>query len=116
MQVRVWNKDHRDHVEMFKGDQVTVPGRGFILLDLSEANQFLGQFTPIKKDGHGNHLKPKMLVIEKPVDGVLRALESVESICMLCGKDFGTKEALDVHSNKEHPAAKTTQAFRQKAN
>jgi len=62
---KVWNDDDKDYVEDFKGETIRVPAKGYIVMDFLEARAFLGKGTPIKKDGQGRVLNPKMLRTEK---------------------------------------------------
>jgi hypothetical protein len=53
MQVRVWNDNDHPHSEKYKGDKLEIAPHGYIEMDQDEANQFLGQYTPIVRRGDG---------------------------------------------------------------
>lgn len=68
MQVRVWNDSEIDHVEMFRDKEIKIPAGEYIEMGRSEANMFLAQFRPVKMDGAGRHVAPKMLRVERPAE------------------------------------------------
>lgn len=98
---KVWNDHDKDHVEMFKGDEIRVPAKGFIKMEWSEAVQFRGQYTPIERDGMGNDLKPKKIRLEKmPVE--LSGNEAQQFICQMDRQEFSSQEELDEHIKLNH--------------
>ncbi len=64
MQVKVWNDDENTWTEEFKGENILIPPRNFIMMSKAEANQLVSQYSPVKRDGTGRELKPKKLRIE----------------------------------------------------
>ena len=91
--VKVWNDNSHDHVETFKGNQVTVPAKGFIEMDFEDAVQFKGQFTPmlIRADGTHDPKGFKMIRVEQPKEPLFKDAPLVNHAT---GQQFATKAEL----------------------
>ena len=44
MQVKVWNDGNKEYTEHFNGRNITIPPKGWILMDKAEATMFKGTF------------------------------------------------------------------------
>ena len=100
--VKVWNRNTHPHTEKFKGKSITVPAQGSIEMEFEDAVDFLGQFTPIERDGAGQPLPKsyKMLDIEKPSDFGARIED--RRICMKCKGQFASDSDLVKHIEEFH--------------
>ncbi len=98
-QAQVWNDFSKEHVEMFKGDEIRIPAKSFINMNWSDAVQFRGQYTPIIRDGLGNDLKPKMIRLVR-VEAVVE--EPKDFTCQMDGKSFANQAELDKHIAENH--------------
>lgn len=99
MQARVWNDDSKPYREMFKEQLIEIPSKGFVEMDFFEANLFMGQFTPIRKNGLGDELTCKRLRLER-----IGAPDEAkpENRCNLCKGKFDTANELKLHSEAFH--------------
>lgn len=94
MQVKVWNEDHREWVEEFKGNEIRIPPKGHILMTRSEAVQLLKQYSPPIKNGRGDDLRPKILRMEvDPEEFAARTDQPLKYMAM-DGNQFRTTEGL----------------------
>lgn len=66
MKVKVVNQNTYPYEEIYRGDKVTIPAGGHVVMDKEDAVMFLGQFNSIVRDVDGNpHPKSfKRLVID----------------------------------------------------
>lgn len=115
MQVRVWNDNTYPHTEEFKGEKVTIPARGHVMMEWSEAHEFKGRYTPIIRDG-GNQPKPesfKMIRIES-VSGDQAVAAAAGFPCQACGKSYESQRVLDTHIDEQHLDAMADQDVAQK--
>lgn len=102
MNVRVYNDNVHPYYEKFKGEDVSIPARGFVEMDFFEAVEFRGTYSPIQVDG-GGAAKPesfKMLRIVQPQEFVVE--DKKEPQCHSCGKFFENLEILDAHISELH--------------
>ena len=96
---KVWN-DHKDvYVEKFRDEEIKIPAGKFVEMDKFDAMQFVGQYTPVIKDGLGNDLRPKMLRVEVAPD---KEVKPVEYTCQACKGKFDTEKELVLHSDAFH--------------
>lgn len=98
---KVWNDWTQEHVEMFKGEEIRIPAKGFIEMGWSEAVQLKGQFSPILRDGTGRDLKPKMIRLEK-ISVASAEPEKAKFICQMDGKEFSSQKELDEYIAANH--------------
>ena len=98
MQVKVWNDNDWDHVEKFQGKSVTVPSKGYVMMEYYDAIVFRGQFTGIRKDKHNQPLLQyrKMIRIEEPKQGQVFNMRD-NFVCQADGKKFSSQKELDQH-------------------
>lgn len=106
MNVKVWNDSSEfDWSESFKGEQITIPKGKFIEMELYEANDFRGQFSPIKLLGDGTQ-DPKSLKkirVERLTQEQLDTVDENEVYqCNLCKKTYTSEASLLKHSEKTH--------------
>jgi hypothetical protein len=97
MRARVWNNGDKEYKEMFRGDEIKIPARGFIEMDAKDANFFRGQFTPIIKDGQGRDLHPKPLSVEILADTIPAVEAAPKFVCQMDGTEWPSQAALDKH-------------------
>ena len=108
---KVWNDDSNDWTETYKGDPITIPAKGFIVMDGFEARQLLGQGAPVVMDAQGRQIRPKALRTENlPLDTAQieknKTLEKQAStLCHICNKNFVSEAGLKIHINREHADA-----------
>ena len=98
---KVWNDGDKDWIEEFRGEQVKIPAKGHVMMNLFDATQFKGQYSPIIRDGLGNDLRPKRIRVERIADGG-EVIKVPEHVCMSCGKDFENSEILQAHIYSSH--------------
>lgn len=115
--VRVWNRNRFDHVEMFKGELVTIPAESCIEMDYDEAVLFKGKFFAPKfgKDGVQDPRSYKWIELDmEDVRAIkedrARSLENDSSsekvfVCQACAKEFRTKNGLLKHVKDKHQSA-----------
>jgi hypothetical protein len=82
--VKVWNDNLKNldpktgkplpHVEVFKGETLTIPAGECIEMDWEEAMEFKGQFFPMVLRGDGTHDPKgfKMIRVERPAEPVVK--------------------------------------------
>jgi len=101
-QVRVYNDNIYPYQEKFKGEMLTIQPKQYIEMDLFDAAEFLGQYTPIVVDGGGAPIPKsyKMLRVVRPDN--FKAEEKKEILCNACGMKFDTAIELDDHVNEKH--------------
>jgi hypothetical protein len=108
--VKIFNDNEHPFEANFKGDKVYIGAKSYWkdkdgtprLFDLFEANDFKGDYHPIKLLGDGTHdprtfKKIKLVNIDAEVKEVVP-----EHPCMLCGSAYQTEDELDVHLEAEH--------------
>lgn len=93
---RVWNDWNKEYVEDFRGEQIRIPAKAFVVMDHQDAVQFRGQFTQIVRDGAGTDLKPKMIRLEKIAAGEPE-YRGETFVCQMDGAQFGTQAELDAY-------------------
>lgn len=106
---KVWNdytvdfkgeKVTKPYVEKFRDEKIEIPPGKFIEMDKFDALQFVGQYTPVRKDGLGNDLQPKKLRVELIPEK--EAAKPVEIKCMACQGKFDTDKELALHTDAYH--------------
>jgi hypothetical protein len=102
MQVKVWNDNKYPHVEKFKGDTIRIPAGGYVEMDLYDATDFRGQYTPIVKGADEQPMPQsyKIIRIERPSDAKVEASSSFQ--CQACGKSYESQKVLDAHTDENH--------------
>lgn len=99
MLVKVWNDNTYDFKEPnFKGNVVLVKAGGFIEMDLEEAVEFQGQYSPLppedtQPDDQVKYFKK--IRIERPPQATMTV--ATEYVCQLTGKKFGILEDYKKH-------------------
>lgn len=96
-QVKVWNDNHLDFKQIWKGDSIFIPAKSYIEMDFEEANSFKCASYPMKFDGMGQQLPEsyKMIRVEgNPADHIKA---SGKYKCQLDGQTFESQEALNAH-------------------
>lgn len=98
-QVKVWNDNVHPYNEEFRDQKISIPPKGFIVMDKDEAETFQGTYAPMKKDGDGNDIPEgyKMIRIEALSAEDLAPKESPKFTCMIDGKSFDTQAELNAH-------------------
>lgn len=110
--VKVWNDHTKTHVENFKGDEITIPAKGFHVMEEPDAVAFLGQYTPVVRDGQGRDLKPKMLRLEVFQGEAAEVKKEIK--CQACARVFETGTELDAHIASEHQSVMVDEEARKK--
>ncbi len=102
--VRVWNDNEFPYKEKFKDVDVTIQPRKFIEMEMTEAVEFLGTFTPIVRDfdGQPDPKSFKRLRIERTSKGVPQVTKPIELTCQMCGFEAKTQKELDTHIDENH--------------
>jgi hypothetical protein len=100
LKAKIWNDHTKDYSEKFKDEMVTIPAKQFVVMEKPDADQFMGQYVPIQRDGQGKDLSLKMLRLEViPAD----APQSGQSFaCMACNKAMPTEKELQQHIAANH--------------
>lgn len=102
MQAKVWNDHHKPYSEMFRDEQITIPAKGHVVMDKSDAIIFMGQYTKPNRLDSGEELNPKMLRLEIIPDNK-PAVEKI--LCQMCKEEFQTKKELALHGQLAHADA-----------
>lgn len=103
MKVKLWNDNVYDHAEKFKGNVVTIPAGSFIELDIEEAYELKGQFTPMPPDDYSGDVRKfyKMLRVDAPKHA--HATGAIQYIDPVTGKRYETAaqlaDALKAHAH-----------------
>lgn len=130
--VWVYNDWHQDYVEDFRGSPITIPAKGRKLMNLLEAERFIGQAKPLAKfllDGKTlakDSVLPKMLRLVELNDDELMDVEgktrkdlakedkaeekALSSACAICGGVFANKDGLKIHVARKHPDYQAVEA------
>jgi len=109
--VRVWNDNVHPFRQTFKGEEIAIPPRSFIMMDREEAIQFKGTFSPIERDGGGVPLPTsyKMIRVERtPPSPEEREAVEAQHVNPVTGRRFATKAELEADLKAyatEHPDA-----------
>lgn len=106
MIVKVWNDNDLDFKTKFKGEEVIVKARGFIEMELFEANDFRGQYHPVSVASNGlqDPLSFKMIRIERPSDSKIE-VDLNAHVCMQCKKKYESEPVLKAHIDSAHADA-----------
>lgn len=92
--VKVWNDNSVDFTQLYKGDRVTIPAKGFIEMEWDEAISFKSYPHAMAFDGMGQQLPSSFKVIRVEP----RSLEGPDQVVMFrCHKDgtlHASKDAL----------------------
>lgn len=108
MRVKVWNDNNHELKELFKGDKVSIPAKGFIEMEFYEAHEFKGQYHPQPVDNDGKLLQDskyfKIIRIE-PIDGTKKEEVQSSHVCMQCKHMSPSSEELEAHVKVRHSSA-----------
>jgi hypothetical protein len=87
--VKVWNDNIYPHTERFKGEEITIPAKGYVEMDFIDAVDFQGQFTSMKKTGTGGDDPRgfKMIRVERPAEPLFK---DDAQVFHATGKSFGS--------------------------
>ena len=108
--VKIFNDNDYPFESNFKGDKVYIGAKSYWkdkdgnarIFDIFEANDFRGDYHPIKLLGDGTP-DPKTYKKIKLVSLDAEVKEEVpEHPCMQCGSSYQTEDELDVHLETEH--------------
>ena len=99
-QVKVRNLHTREHVEMFRDEEIRIPAGEYIEMGRAEAVTFLGQVTPLNQDGSGECVIPKKLKIEEDPEEHAAQRDQPFRFNSVDGKQFRTQAGLEAHEKK----------------
>jgi hypothetical protein len=101
--VKVWNDNVHPYREEFRDQKIYIPAKGYIEMQLDEAQLFKGSFAPVPVDADGNPTPEgfKMIRIEQIAEGA-SAPEVKATVCMACAKDCASVKALQDHIFADH--------------
>ncbi len=98
---KVWNDNELPFTQVFKGDKISVPAKGYIEMEYDEAVSFKSYPSPMAFDGMGQQTKAsyKMLRVEgKPqADNQVMAFK-----CHADGSLHASKDALNAYVQENH--------------
>lgn len=98
MNVRVWNDNTKVYSEELDGEVITIPAKGFVEMSRGKGMKLVQSFTPVLKDGMGNHLNPKMLRVEFHEGRYKQVLKEEEkNRSMLTGQMYPSAAELENH-------------------
>lgn len=106
--VQVINDNKYPFVQDFKGNKIEIGAGRSIQMEQAEANEFLGLFSPVKKDANDlpDPKSFKMLRIVPLPKGVAVQKEEqpakLELKCHACGYEATSKEDLGEHVKANH--------------
>lgn len=105
-QVKVWNENLYEYKEKFKGMEIKIPPRSFILMEADDADQFYGSYSPIKADVNGRPTPQsfKKIRIEQlpKVGKEVKSPDLTENKCLACAYVATSKVDLDEHVTASH--------------
>lgn len=106
---KVWNENSLDHVEMFKGDRIVIPAKGYVVMDRDDAVAFRGAFVaPIISDGNADPRTFKKIRLEKIEGDVeVQTKPEAEHICQACKYKASSEKDLTEHASAMHGDAIT---------
>jgi hypothetical protein len=112
---KVWNENELPHTEMFKGDKIVIPAKGFVVMDRDDAVAFRGAFVaPIINDGNADPRTFKKIRIEKIEDAAEVIKEPSTIRCQACSYETETSKDLLEHVKANHMDALTVDAVAEK--
>lgn len=92
MQVKVWNDNHYDFSQKFKGHKITVPAKKFVEMEYEEAIEFKGAFSSMPPPDDPDPARYyKMIRIEMPEGGFSPA-PTDEYFDAVTGRSFANKD------------------------
>ncbi len=100
--VRVYNDNVFPYKEVFRGEMIEIPPKGFIEMDFYEAIDFKGTYSPIKTDGGGKPLAESYKIIRIVTPENFQAEDAKNNICHSCSKTFLSAKELEDHVNENH--------------
>lgn len=108
MLCRVYNDNVHPYVNTFKGEKITIPSKGYIILARSEAVQLKSLFLahPATFDGSGNQ-KPesKSMLRVVPVPNTESVVEEKQWMCHATGEKFDTEAQLKAYIKENEDLA-----------
>lgn len=104
MQVKVWNDNVHEFKSRFKGDDITIPAKGFVEMEYYDAHEFRGQYHPIFRDASGLQAPEsfKIIRIEKIDAEPVLTLSATPFSCMKCSKSYESSPVLEAHIKTAH--------------
>lgn len=101
--VHVVNDNKYPFSQVFKGRKIEIPAGKYIEMDDAEAEEFLGLFSPIKKDAN-DQPDPRSYKMLRKVKKVFTkpAEDALGYKCNACGKDCTSDADLKKHVESEH--------------
>jgi hypothetical protein len=114
--VRVFNANVHPLKELFKGNEVSIAPQDYWrdekgnikIMDIYEANDYRGQYSPVPFDGSGKMLNDpryfKMLRLEPVSDAeeVRAAAPQFKCMAKECKHTASSAEELETHAKKDH--------------
>lgn len=106
--VKVWNDSDHDHKELFKGEEVKIPAKSFIEMELFEAHDFKGQYFPVFLDAGGQQTEEskKRIRIER-LDESAKEENPMLHLCNVCKHKSPSPEELAAHIKVRHADLET---------
>lgn len=103
-QYKVWNENDLPHTEMFKGDKITIPAKGYVVMQRDDAIAFRGSFVaPVIVDGNADPRTFKKIRLEKIEGGAeVKANARAEPICQACKYQASSEKDLAEHVQAMH--------------
>lgn len=113
MKVKVFNYNYDERTgkgyvfkQNFRGRDLVIEPNNFIIMEDDEANDFLGMFSPVKKDANGNDLPAffKKLRIETIAEEVTKKVPKLNTTynCNVCSYKAASAEELQLHCDTTH--------------
>lgn len=103
MKVELWNDNHEEYSEKWRGETIRIPAKGHVKMERAKAIAFKGTFSGMDQDS--GMPKVKMLrVFEDPKQRDLRLKQpTTEShLCNACGHEFLSGKELQTHVEVHH--------------
>lgn len=100
--VRVWNDNTYPFRQNFKGEDIMIPAKKFIMMDEEDAVSFRGKYSPPILDGANNCLPHSYKMIRIEHNSEPEALVSSKFRCHADGAEFDTQEELDEYVKANH--------------
>jgi uncharacterized C2H2 Zn-finger protein len=102
--VRIWNDNDFPYRETWKEKEIVIASRKCIEMELNEAVEFLGTFTPIIRDADGQPDPRffKRLRMEKTSKALPTIAKPINLTCQACGIIAKNEKELSDHIDANH--------------
>lgn len=104
--MKVYNDNTHPYREIFKGDKIEIPSKGFIIMDYDDAYQFRGTFSPPVLNADNQHMPEgfKMIRVVKHDEDEAVEPKAETFGCIACKYKGGSAVDVAEHTKAAHSA------------